>query len=77
MIFTDRIIVEKEKKDVLDRLRGELRAGELKAHCLIGCAEPTCGSALQANPTTYNESSSQRQREGTPEMRWSIVVLRR
>ena len=27
---------KREKKDVLDRLRGELRAGELKAHCLIG-----------------------------------------
>ena len=77
LIFTDRIIVEKEKKDMLDRLRGELRAGKLKAHCLIGCAEPTYRSALQANPMTYNESSSQRQREGTPEMHWSTVVLRR
>ena len=27
---------KREKKDVLDRLRGELRAGELKAHWLIG-----------------------------------------
>ena len=67
---------KREKKDVLDRLRGQLRAGELKAHCLIGWAEPTYGSALQANPMTYNESSSQRQRGGTPEMQWSIVVLR-
>ena len=67
---------KREKKDVLDKLRGELRVGGLKAHCLISWAEPTYESALQANPMTYNESSSQRQRGGTPEIHWSIVVLR-